>query len=122
MSEDLTKKTSDTETGQLKLILTLVQKLQDYGPILKEIRDGVARLTSRVDALETRLDAVEKRLDGIEGRLQVLEKTVKRSVDYLGRGQTVLNDAILKIHIGFLDVEERLHRLEPQHKQANSST
>jgi predicted nucleic acid-binding Zn-ribbon protein len=136
MNEDLTKHNQDSESERLKLILTLVQKLQDYGPILAQIRNGVDALTSRIDAIEKRLDAIEKRLDildtrlgvvesrldSIEGRLQSLEKTVTRSVHHLDRGQSVLNDAILKINIGFLDFNERFQRLEPQQKLANSST
>ena len=122
MSEDLTKKDSDTDSERLKLILTLVQKLQGYGEILTQIRDSLRSLTSRVDAVETRLDVVESRLDSIEGELQSLKKTMQRSVQSLGRGQTILNDAILKIHIGFLHMDERLRGLEPQHKPTNSQT
>ena len=136
MSEDLTKHDEDIESERLKLILTLVEKLEDYGPILTEIRDDVRSLSSRVDALISRVDAletridvldtrlgiVESRLDSIEGRLQSLEKTVARSVHHLDRGQSILNDAILKINIGFLGIDERLQRLEPQQKQANSQT
>lgn len=129
MSEDLTKKNPDTDSDQLTLILTIVQKLDKHQTILSLIVDRLGLLSTRVDDIERRLDAldtrvgvVESRLDGIEARLQSLEQTIKRSVQHLGRGQTVLNDAILKIHIDFLDIDERLQGLEPAQKAANSST
>ena len=144
MSEDLTKNNQDTDTDRLKLILTIVQRidsqgkiLETQGKILNEITDGLGKLTARIGAVETRLEAIERRLDVLETRLNIVvsrldsvearldsfEKTITRSAHYLGRGQTVLNDAILKIHIGFLDIDERLQSLEPQHqKPINSST
>jgi hypothetical protein len=143
MSEDLTKKTAETDSDRLKLILTLVQRidsqgkvLENHGKILTEIRDGLGKLTARfgvvetlleaverrLDVLETRLNIIVSRLDGVEARLDSFEKTITRSAHYLGRGQTVLNDAILKIHIGFLDIEERLQGLEPRLNPTNSQT
>lgn len=135
MSEDLTKKTSDPDGDLFSQILTIVRKLDSnetiltqifdrlgkHETILTQILDRLTELESRVDA-ETRVGVVETRLHAIGGGLHVLEKTLKRSVHHLDRGQSVLNDAILKINIGFLDINERLQSLEPQHKPTNSST
>jgi len=115
MSEDLTKKTPDTESDQLTLIRNIVKKLDKHETILTLILDRLDKLTSRAEAAQIRLYA-------IDARLESLERTIKRSVDNLESGQTVFNDAIRKINIGFLDVNERLQRLEPQNKPTNSST
>ena len=143
MSEDLTKNNQDTDSDRLKLILVIVQRidsqgkvLENHGKILNEIKDGLGKLTTRVGGVETRLEGVERRLDiletrlnvvvthldSYEGRLESIEKNLTQSANYLGRGQTVLNDAILKIHIGLLDVNDRLQALERQHKPTNSQT
>jgi len=115
MSEDLTKKTPDTESDLLTLILTIVKKLDKHETILTLILDRLDKLTSRVERLEIRVYA-------IEARFESFERTIKHSVHNLEGGQLVLNDAIRKINIGFLDVNERLQRLEPQNKPTNSQT
>lgn len=150
MSEDLTKHSADPELDKLTLILRIVRKLETHGDMLAQVierldklTDGLDKLTDRFDkltsrvdavetrlnsvearlgAVETRLDTIETRLDAVETRLQSIEQTVRRSVHALGRGQTVLNDAILKIHVGFLDIDERLQGLEPRTSPANSQT
>jgi len=122
MSEDLTNKTPDRDGDLFTLILTIVRKLDKHETILTQILDRLGKLESRVDAVETRLAVVEKRLDTIEERLESFEQTIKLSVHYVDRGQSVLNDSILKIHVGLLDMDERLRSLEPQRKPTNSST
>ena len=136
MSEDLTKNKPDVEDEKLTLLLKIVRKLESHHTILVQIVDRLDKLSARVDAietlltvvetrldaLETRLTVVETRLDAVEARLQSLEKTVRHSEHYLGRGQSVLNDAILKIPIGLLDIDERFQRLEPRLSPANSQT
>ena len=54
--------------------------------------------------------------------LRTLTREIKMSLRDVSRGQTVLNDAILKIHIDFHYIDERLHRLEVNRNQQNSST
>jgi hypothetical protein len=115
MSEDLTKKPSDVESDRLALILNIVKKLDKHETILSLVLDRLDKLTSRAEASQIRLYA-------IDARLESLERTIKRSFDNLESGQTIFNDAIRKINIGFLDVSERLQRLEQQHKPTNSST
>ncbi|HEX2268205.1 MAG TPA: hypothetical protein VHH35_01645 [Pyrinomonadaceae bacterium] len=136
MSEDLTNNVADTDESKLTLILTIVRKLETHGAILVQLLDRLDRLAdsfdklalrvdaveTRLTAVETRLDAVETRLDAVEVRLQSLEQTLRRSVHNLGRGQSVLNDAILKIHIGFLDIDERLQGLERRPNSAKPLT
>jgi hypothetical protein len=136
MTEDLTKEVPDADSDKLSLILKIVKRIESHetiltqiisrldhhGTILAQILDRLGKLTSRVDSVETRLGVVDGRLDEIEMRLGSLEQTVRRSVHELGRGQTVLNDVILKIHIGFRDIDDRLQGFEPQQKPTNSST
>jgi len=129
MSEDLTKNVLDTNTEAINLILTIVKRIESHETILTQIMARLEKhgtiliqILGRIDALETRVGVVESRLDAIDVRLRSLEQTMKRSVHSLERGQTVLNDAILKINVGFLDVNERLQGLEPQQKRSNSST
>lgn len=122
MSEDLTKKVVDAEGDKLTLILTIVRKLESHGAMLVQVLDRLDQLADGFEKLVLRVNAVETRLDAVEVRLQSLEQTVRRSVHNLGRGQTVLNDAILKIHIGFLDIDERLQGLERRTSPANSQT
>ena len=54
--------------------------------------------------------------------LSELTKLVRRSGRDLSRGQTVLNDAIFKIHIDLREIHERLHGLETERNQQNSTT
>jgi hypothetical protein len=115
MSEDLTPKTPDIESDRLTLILNIVKKLDKHETILTLILDRLDKLTSRAEASQIRLYA-------IDARLESLERTIKRSMDNLESGQTVFNDAIRKINIGFLDVNERLQRLELPNKPTNSQT
>jgi hypothetical protein len=136
MSDDLTPKTPDADSDLLTLILTIVKKLDKHETILVHIADRLGKMESRIDALEQRLIAVETRLDAVETRLGIVdsrldvievrlggfEQTFKRSVHNLDRSQMVLNDAIRKINIGFLDVNERLQRLELPNKPTNSQT
>ena len=63
-----------------------------------------------------------------EGQAQ-LEKTlraetgeIKNSLLDLYRGQGVLNDAILKLHRDYHQIDGRIHELEFEHNQQNSST
>lgn len=115
MSDDLTPKTPDTESDRLTLIVNIVKKLDKHETILNLILDRLDKLTSGAEASQIRLYAIDARLESVE-------RTIKRSVDNLESGRMVLNDAIRKINIGFLDVNERLQRLEPQQKPTNSST
>jgi hypothetical protein len=115
MSEDLTKNNQDIESERLTLILNIVIKLDKHETILTLILDRLDKLTSGAEASQIRLYA-------IDARLESLERTIKRSVDNLESGHTVFNDAIRKINIGFLDVNERLQRLELPNKPSNSQT
>jgi len=54
--------------------------------------------------------------------LRALTHLVKTEVKGLSRALTVLNDAILKIHVDLRDIDERLHRLEIDHNRQNSTT
>jgi flagellin-like hook-associated protein FlgL len=86
-NEDLTRKTPNSDSEKLNLILTIVKKLESQGAAQMQIIDRLDKLTARLDAVETRLDAVETRLEAvetrltsIEDRLLTMERTIRRSV------------------------------------------
>lgn len=133
MSEDLTKKLPKTDSDKLTLILTTVQSL-DKRSLVAETQFGT---------FEARLEKVEIRLDNVGSRIQRLEQQVERrlydtrpmwhkvvadiaqlqgSQQRLEEGQTVLNDAVRRIHIDFHDIDQRLQSLERKQDRQNSST
>jgi len=131
MSEDLTKKLPHNDSDKLSLILTTVQSL-DRRSLAVETQFGT---------FEARLEKVEIRLDNVGSRIQRLEQEVRQrlydtrpmwhkvvadiaqlqgSQQRLEEGQTVLNDAVRKVHIDFQDIDQRLQKLERDRQ--NSST
>src|SRR5215213_1186879 len=116
MSEDLTAKLPKSDSEKLTLILTSVQGFED-----------------RIQSLEQQVE--EKRYDTrpiweklvsdiaqLQESLRKETREIKGSLRNLSRGQSVLNDAILKVHVDLLDIDERLQALEGSHNQQNSST
>ena len=131
MSEDLTKKLPHNDSDKLSLILTTAQSL-DRRSLAVETQFGT---------FEARLEKVEIRLDNVGSRIQRLEQEVRQrlydtrpmwhkvvadiaqlqgSQQRLEEGQTVLNDAVRKVHIDFQDIDQRLQKLERDRQ--NSST
>ena len=131
MSVDLTKKLPHNDSDKLSLILTTVQSL-DRRSLAVETQFGT---------FEARLEKVEIRLDNVGSRIQRLEQEVRQrlydtrpmwhkvvadiaqlqgSQQRLEEGQTVLNDAVRKVHIDFQDIDQRLQKLERDRQ--NSST
>src|SRR5690242_800155 len=116
MSENLTEKLPKSDSEKLTLILTTVQGFED-----------------RIQSLEQQVD--EKRYDTrpiweklvsdigqLQESLRKETREIKGSLRNLSRGQSVLNDAILKVHVDLLDIDERLQALEATHTQSNSQT
>jgi len=116
MSENLTDKLPKSDSEKLTLILTTVQGFED-----------------RIHSLEQQVE--EKRYDTrpiweklvsdiaqLQESLRVETREIKGSLRNLSRGQTVLNDAILKVHVDLLEIDERLQALEATHNQLNSQT
>jgi len=131
MSEDLTKKLPHNDSDKLSLILTTAQSL-DRRSLAVETQFGT---------FEARLEKVEIRLDNVGSRIERLEQEVRQrlydtrpmwhkvvadiaqlqgSQQRLEEGQTVLNDAVRKVHIDFQDIDQRLQKLERDRQ--NSST
>ena len=116
MSEDLTQKLPKSDSEKLTLILTTVQAFEDR----------VQRLEQQV--AEKRYDTRpiwEKLVIDIAQLQESVHKEtreIKRSLRDLSRGQSVLNDAILKVHVDLVEIDERLHALEGTQQQPNSST
>jgi len=116
VSEDLTKRLPKSDSEKLTLILTSVKAFEDRIQLLEQ------------QAYEKRYDTRpiwEKLVADIADLKKSLEndtREIKRSLRDLFRGQTVLNEAILKVHIDLVDIDERLQRLEGPHNQQNSTT
>ncbi|HEX6719627.1 MAG TPA: hypothetical protein VF088_21160 [Pyrinomonadaceae bacterium] len=116
MSEDLTDKLPKSDSEKLTLILTTVQGFEDRIQSLEQQADEKRHDTRPIwEKLVADIAQLHKSL---------AEETreIKRSLCNLSRGQTVLNDAILKVHIDLVEIDERLHSLEGADDQQNSST
>jgi uncharacterized coiled-coil DUF342 family protein len=116
MSENLTDKLPKSDSEKLTLILTTVQGFED-----------------RIQSLEQQVE--EKRYDTrpiweklvsdiaqLQESLRIETREIKGSLRSLSRGQTVLNDAILKVHVDLLEIDERLQALETTRNRPNSQT
>lgn len=116
MSEDLTQKLPKTDSEKLNVILATVKTLE-----------------TRLDSLEQ--EAEERRYDTrpiwekLVADIAQLKDSfaketgdIKKSLRDLSRGVSVLNDAILKIHVDLRDIDGRLFSLESAHNQQNSQT
>ena len=116
MSENLTDKLPKNDSEKLTLILTTVQGFED-----------------RIQSLEQQVE--EKRYDTrpiweklvsdiaqLQESLRTESREIKGSLRNLSRGQSVLNDTILKVHVDLLDIDERLQALEVTPNQQNSQT
>ena len=78
MSEDLTKKTPDSESELLTLILTIVKKLDKHETILTLILDRLDKLTARVERLEIRAYALEARFESFERTIKAFSAQSRR--------------------------------------------
>ncbi len=120
MSEDLTKRLPKSDSEKLTLIITTVEALEarmlrleqkvderiyDTRPIwhklvadISELQQGQAQLQrDRLNSSEVRSELQQGQVE--LGTLLLLEtREIKQSIFDLYRGQTVLNDAVLKIH------------------------
>jgi chromosome segregation ATPase len=116
MSEDLTAKLTKNDSEKLTLILETVQafegRIQDLEQQAQEKRYNTRPLWEKLVADIAQLqDSLGKETREIKGSLR-----------NLSRGQSVLNDTILKVHVDLVDIDERLQALEGTHNQQNSST
>ena len=116
MSENLTEKLPKSDSEKLTLILTTVQGFEDR----------IQSLEQQVDEKRYDTRPIWEKLVSDIGRLQesLRKETheIKGSLRNLSRGQSVLNDAILKVHVDLLDIDERLQALEETHHQQSSQT
>jgi hypothetical protein len=116
MSEDLTDRLPKSDSDKLTLILASVQGFEDRIHRLEEQADQKRYDTRPI------WEKLVNDIDQLRISLHAESREIKRSLRDLSRGQTVLNDAILKIHVDFLDIDERLQVLEGVCSQSNSST
>ena len=116
MSEDLTQKLPKSDSEKLNLILSTVQTLETR----------VHRLEQQAD--ERRYDTrpiwekLEADIAQFKDSFNKETREIKSSLRDLSRGVSVLNDAVLKIHIDLRDIDERLLSLESAHNSQNSQT
>jgi len=134
MSEDLTKKLpqSDRDT-----ILIAIKNLETY------VRGSVDNLVTWISSVDSRLrgleQTVEERLydtrpiwhkvvaeiaDLQTGQRRLIEgqQEMKVELSKVDRDQIVINDVIRKIQLDFHTVDDRLHKLEVNRNQQNSTT
>jgi hypothetical protein len=139
---DLTRKLPMSDSEQA--ILTAVQNLETY------VRGGIDDLVIWVGKIDSRLQRLEQRVEqrlydtrpiwhklvddigklqagqqrleegqeGLRGEVRELNSAVRE----VSRDQIVINDVIRKLHLDFHGIDERLHRLEVNRNQQNSST
>jgi chromosome segregation ATPase len=116
MSEDLTGKLPKSDSDKLTLILKTVQafegRIQDLEQQAEEKRYDTRPIWEKLVA----------DIGQLQESLRKETSEIKGSLRNLSRGQSVLNDAILKVHVDLRDIDERLQALEGTHNQQNSST
>ena len=116
MSENLTDKLPKSDSEKLTLILTTVQGFEDRIQTLEQQVEGKRYDTRPIwEKLVSDIAQLQESL-GIETR------EIKGSLRNLSRGQTVLNDAIHKVHVDLLEIDERLQALEATHNRPNPQT
>jgi septal ring factor EnvC (AmiA/AmiB activator) len=83
--------------------------------VLKQIRDGISRLETRVDETNSRLSGLETRVDETNSRLSSVERglnDLRIAVVHMGK----VNDAVLREQMSDTErlkgIEVRLRRLE----------
>ena len=116
MSEDFTSKLPKNDSEKLTLILQTVQafegRIQDLEQQAEEKRYDTRPIWEKLVA-----DIAQ-----LQESIRKETREIKGSLHKLSRGQSVLNDAILKVHVDLLDIDERLQALEGSHNQQNSTT
>ena len=122
MSEDLTNKFPKSETDQenledwvgnintrlQRLEKTVEERLYDTRPIWQKVLEDIGQL--------------QKGQTKIQETLQAETNEIKTSLLDLYRGQTTLNDVVLKVHRDLHDLYERFHGLATNCNRQNSST
>src|SRR6185369_11474582 len=116
MSEDFTQKLPKNDSDKLTLILETVQAFEGRIQDLEQQAE-----TKRYDTRPI-LEKLVADIAQLQESLRKETREIKGSLRNLSRGQSVLNDAILKVHVDLLDIDERLQALEATHNQQNSQT
>ena len=116
VSEDFTAKLPKSDSEKLTLILTSVQGFEDRIQSLEQ-QVGEKRYDTRPIWEKLVSDIAQ-----LQESLRAETREIKGSLRNLSRGQTVLNDAILKVHVDLLDIDERLRALEVTGDRQNSQT
>jgi len=131
MSEDLTQKlpTNGNDNEILTAIKDLEKKvdglekkvderLHDTRPIWHKVVADIGELQSG----QKRLEDGQKRLEEGQQAIHSDIKDINSTVDYVKRDQRVINDAVRRMQLDFLIVNEWLHKLIADRNQQNSST
>ena len=116
MSEDFTQKLPKNDSDKLTLILETVQAFEGRIQDLEQQAE-----TKRYDTRPI-WEKLVADIAQLQESLRKETREIKGSLRNLSRGQSVLNDAILKVHVDLLDIDERLQALEGIRNQQNSST
>jgi len=116
MSEDFTQKLPKNDSDKLTLILETVQAFEGRIQDLEQQAE-----TKRYDTRPI-WEKLVADIAQLQESLRKETREIKGSLRNLSRGQSVLNDAILKVHVDLLDIDERLQALEGVRNPSNSST
>jgi hypothetical protein len=122
MSEDLTKKQSQTDSEKLNLILTGVQGLtsrvesaESLRPLLHKVVDDVSQL--REGQIEIRAEVLK--LEEGQRALGSEFRAMRRDVDHRFN---LLYDKLLEINVDRSDLHNRVSRLELGQNPPNTQT
>jgi chromosome segregation ATPase len=116
MSEDLTGTLPRSDSDKLTLILKTVQAFED------RIHDLEQQAEERRYDTRPIWEKLVADIAQLQESIRTETREIKVSLRTLSRGQSVLNDTILKVHVDLRDIDERLQALEDSYNQQNSST
>jgi hypothetical protein len=131
MSEDFTQKLP--KNGQDSEILTAIknlddrlqglekkvdERLHDTRPIWQKVVADIAEL----QAGQKRVEDGQKRLEEGQQAIRSDIADVNSTVNFVKGDQLVINDAVRRMQLDFLTINEWLHKLTVNRNQQNSST
>ena len=124
MSEDFTQKLP--KNGQDSEILTAIKNLDDRLQGLEKKVDerlhDTRPIWHKVVADIAELQAGQTRLEEGQQAIHSDIKDINSTVDFDKRDQIVINDAVRRMQLDFLTINEWLNKLTADRNQQNSST
>ena len=106
--ENLVTWVGNIDTRLQRLEQKVEERLYDTRPIWQKVLEDIGKL--------------QKGQTKIQETLQAETNEIKNSLLDLYRGQTALNDVVLKVHRDFHDLDRSVDSLATNHNRQNSST